>query len=246
MNKKITVITVCYNSEKTIRNTFDSVLNQDEHDFTYIVIDGASTDSTLDIIKEYSEKFNKTKIDFSWISEPDNGIYNAMNKGIMLSTGDYIGILNSDDTYEPYTIRTIYNAIEENPDVDVFHGLMRYWNNEKLVMVHGLSSNELERGMIEHPTCFVKREIYTKHGLFSEKYKYVSDYEFMLRIKYENCHFYLIEQILANYSENGAGNCRTSRIEVIKLKRAYGIYSGPYYVFQLIKNYAHEIFERGR
>ncbi|MDR2407546.1 MAG: glycosyltransferase, partial [Bacteroidales bacterium] len=93
---KISIITVCYNSEKYIRSAIESVLGQTYENIEYILVDGASTDRTLDIIKEYESKFNGR---MCWMSEPDNGIYNAMNKGIAMASGEVVGILNSDDFF---------------------------------------------------------------------------------------------------------------------------------------------------
>lgn len=235
MNDKITIITVCYNSVHTIGKTFESLLHQSDRDFSYIVVDGASNDGTVEKIKEYEKLFRRVGVEFQWTSEPDSGIYNAMNKGIKKAKGDYIGILNSDDTYEYNTIEIIKSYIRKIPTVDVFHGLMRYIDGDSLTMVHGLNSDRLNSGMIEHPTCFVKKEVYDYFGFFSEDYKYVSDYEFMLRLKKAGCKFYLIEEILANYNENGAGNCHESRVEVIKLKREYQIYGKITFLAKLLK-----------
>ena len=127
MNKmKISVITVCYNSEKTIGRTFKFILKQTLPSFEYIVIDGASSDNTVNIIKEYAPKFAERNIEFYWISEKDKGIYDAMNKGIAMAKGDYIGIINSDDHYMPWTLEMVATEGGKHPNIDVFHGLLRH------------------------------------------------------------------------------------------------------------------------
>lgn len=217
----ISVVTVCYNSEKTIKKTIESVLMQDFSDFEYLIIDGKSTDKTCEIIKSFVPKFNARGIELRWISEPDSGIYNAMNKGIRHTTGNYIGLLNSDDTYDQRTLSLIASAISKDPGIDVFHGLLRYLSDGKLTMIRGQSSNRLNEGMFEHPTCFVSRKAYEKFGIFDERYKFVADYELMLRFKNSGAKFKMIERILANFDENGAGNSYYSRRELISLQRRY-------------------------
>lgn len=225
MNKfTFTIITVCRNSQNTIRNTFESILNQESLNdilLEYIVVDGNSSDNTIDIIKEYEGKFSKKGITFLWISEPDQGIYDAMNKGIKKARGSYIGILNSDDTYSANTLKIVQSEIKSGSDADVYHGIMKYYNGKALTMIHASNSNHLNKGMIEHPTCFVKASVYKKYGMFDLQYKYVADYDLMIRLKHNNCKFVLIEKILANYNENGAGNSYASRKELLRLKKYY-------------------------
>lgn len=231
MNEYVfSIITVCRNSQKTIRSTFESVLNQrniDKIPVEYIVIDGKSSDNTVAIIKEYEKKFLTKGIAFIWISEPDHGIYDAMNKGIKKAHGTYIGILNSDDTYSEAAFQFVWSEIESGNNADVYHGIMRYYNGTSLSMIHASSSEHLNKGMIEHPTCFVKADVYKKYGMFDLRYRYVADYDLMIRLKRNNCKFALIEEILANYSENGVGNCYASRKELLKLKKIYKLESLP-------------------
>ena len=113
-NKRISIITATYNSQETIRDTIESVINQKYNNIEYIIIDGASTDSTLDLIRSYEENFKKALIDFRYISEPDNGIYDAMNKGIRMATGEWIGILNSDDWYNDSAVSELVKIQVKN------------------------------------------------------------------------------------------------------------------------------------
>ncbi|KRL42208.1 hypothetical protein FD01_GL001958 [Lacticaseibacillus manihotivorans DSM 13343 = JCM 12514] len=237
----MTIITVSFNSAKTISKTIESVLNQTYTDFEYLIIDGDSTDSTVDIIKQYMGKFEKRGIQFRWISEADTGIYNAMNKGISQARGKYIGILNSDDTYELNALQIVSSQILLHPEVQVFHGLMRYLSNGELTMVHGRSSNRLNIGMIEHPTCFVAKQTYQTFGAFDEKYRFVADYDLLLRLKRNGCKFLLIEEILANFDENGAGNSYQSRVELLELKRRYGLSNGVKILYQRVKILINEL-----
>lgn len=238
------IITVCYNSEKTIHNTFDSLLRQTYKNFEYIVVDGASRDLTLDIIQKYSKLFKKRQITFRWISEKDSGIYNAMNKGIHMAKGCIIGIINSDDTYTEHALQDIYEASISNPDYDIYHGLMRFWSEGALTMIRGLGDNYLSTGMMEHPACFVRYDLYKKIGGFNERYQYVADYEFMLRVKNRNGRFFLVESILSNFDENGAGNSFASRKELIILRREYHLSNNLTLFLQFIKILIREIKER--
>lgn len=233
--KRFSIITVCFNSEKTIKYTFDSLLKQSYKDFEYIIIDGGSNDGTLSIIQEYSNKFKFRNIEFKWISEPDNGIYDAMNKGLKMSQGDIIGIINSDDKYMPWTLEVVNETSLKNPDIDVYHGLLRHVNNGELTRITGTSSNNLYKHMIEHPTCFVKSNVYKNNGGFDLQYLYASDYDFMIRLKINNYKFYLIEQVLAQFSENGAGNSWISIKEAINIKRKYNLISFYKYLYLLVK-----------
>lgn len=241
-----TVITVCRNSQNTIRDTFESVLNQiniDNTSLEYIVIDGNSSDGTVAIIKEYENKFLEKGVAFTWISEPDHGIYDAMNKGINKAQGAYIGILNSDDTYCNSTLHFVQSEIERGSNADVYHGIMRYYNGSSLSMIHASNSEHLNKGMIEHPTCFVKADVYKKYGMFDLQYRYVADYDFMIRLKHNNCKFVIIEEILANYNENGAGNSYESRRELLKLKRRYRLESRPTLIMMGVKYWLRELRE---
>lgn len=238
-NITISVITVCYNSAKTIIKTFDYILAQTLPPTEYIVIDGASKDNTIDIIKDYEKKFQDKGIVFKWKSEPDNGIYYAMNKGIAMAKGDLVGIINSDDHYMKWTIETISKVAENHSDIDVYHGLLRHTTNGILSRITGLPSSQLKNGMFEHPTCFVKRSVYETYGNFNVSYRYVADYELMLRLKRAGCKFFMIEQVLADFDENGAGNSWKSQKEALRLKRDLELISIKTFIFLYIKNRIH-------
>ena len=120
----ITIITATYNSAATVRDTFDSILSQTYSDIEYIVVDGASTDGTVDIIKSYEPRFNGR---MRWINEADKGIYDAMNKGIAMATGDVIGILNSDDFYTSNDVlQTVVNTLQQDTTIDAVYGDVHY------------------------------------------------------------------------------------------------------------------------
>ena len=184
---KVSIITVCYNSGKTIEDTIKSVLKQSYQNIEYIIIDGQSKDNTLQIVNEYKNQISKI------VSEPDKGMYDACNKGIKMASGDIIAILNSDDVYT--NEKVIENVVEkfklDNKDTlyadlkyvaaDDLSNVVRYWK-----------SGLFKRGkflfgwMPPHPTFFVKKEVYQKYGLFNTKFRSAADYELMLRFLFKN------------------------------------------------------------
>jgi glycosyltransferase involved in cell wall biosynthesis len=198
----VSLVTVCYNSEKTIERTIQSVLNQTYPLIQYIIIDGASTDQTMEIINGYRKDFGERLM---VVSEPDNGIYDAMNKGINLCSGEYVGIINSDDWYENDAVEKIVKAFKKQK-CDLVYGAMRYWKDEFLYSIKYISHEFLEENMINHPTCFVKRSLYLRYGGFDTNYKIAADYDLILRFKKREIVFYGLEEILTNFTYGGASN----------------------------------------
>lgn len=177
MNLRVSIITPCFNSENTIRDTIESVLNQTYKNIEYIVVDGLSTDRTPDIVKEYELLFGGR---MRYISENDHGIYNAMNKGIRMSSGQLIGIINSDDYYETDAVETAVNNMC-SARYQVIYGYMGVLKGNILRFIAKENHHNLNNKMIPHPTCFVTRKTYHKYGLFLEWFKVAADYELMLR-----------------------------------------------------------------
>ena len=183
---KISILTATYNSAKTLRDTMESVLRQDYKEYEYIIIDGASRDATLDIVKEYEPKFEGR---LKYTSESDKGIYDAMNKGIKMATGDIIGILNSDDFYtSDDALQRIAEAFEHN-DIDATYGDIHYVNDDDLTkMVRYYSSAVFKRPFMRyglmpaHPSFYCKREVYEKYGSFDTSYRIAADFENLLRL----------------------------------------------------------------
>ncbi|MEY3367609.1 MAG: hypothetical protein RI973_764 [Bacteroidota bacterium] len=186
---KISVITVSYNSSRTIEETINSVLKQQVHrkDLEYIIVDGASKDDTQAIIGKYKDRIDKVLI------EPDYGIYDAMNKGIRLATGDIIGFLNADDCYvgaevlarvvkefKDHNVDSVYGDLcyVSEDDID---NIVRYWRAGKFTQ-----RNFLNGWMPPHPTFFVKRSVLEKHGLFDPTFRFAGDYELILRLLYRH------------------------------------------------------------
>jgi glycosyltransferase involved in cell wall biosynthesis len=179
---KISIITVCYNSEKTIADCIHSIVEQTYPDIEYIIIDGKSSDNTLNIIHLFKNKISKI------ISEKDNGIYDAMNKGLSIATGDIVGILNSDDVYaDNYVVEEVVNVFKNKNTDSVYGDLVYVSANDINKVTRKWRSAAYKDGMFlegwmpPHPTFFVKREMYTKYGQFDTSMKSAADYELMLR-----------------------------------------------------------------
>jgi len=216
-NPLISIITVVYNAVNSLECTIQSVLGQSYPNIEYLIIDGGSTDGSVEIIKKYSNKLTY------WVSEKDHGIYDAMNKGLKLAKGELIGIINSDDWYELDAVEQIVKSYKKNCDTEVFHGLLRFVDhngNFKSIAGHDISF--INTGMIEHPTCFVKSALYQKLGYFDNRYRAAADYDFMNRAVSNKVKFSFINHIIANFSEGGITSSETSAQEELKIKYKYG------------------------
>ena len=194
------IITVCYNSEKTIERTIKSVLFQDFKDYEYIVIDGKSTDNTLKILDKYQSNL-------TYYSEKDGGVYDAMNKGILKAKGHYIAIINSDDWYEKGTFGLIYNEIQKHPNRKIFHGnrLDHYPNGKQ--KVNGFNHSKFLfrnfRMTYNHPSFFVKKEVYD-NNLYDINFPVIADYHFTLKLHMKNPEiFHFIPKTYVNYALGG-------------------------------------------
>ena len=184
---KISIITVCYNAEQTIEDTIKSVLSQDFYNLEYIIVDGASSDTTMDIIAKYKDNIHKI------ISEPDKGIYDAMNKGIQLATGDVIGILNADDFYINDHVVTRVAKEFQRSDVGAVFADLVYVKPENLNKIERRYSSKVFTPvkfaygwMPAHPTFFLQKRYYDQYGLYKTDYKIAADYELLIRMLYLN------------------------------------------------------------
>lgn len=230
---KISVITVCYNSEKTIRKTIESVLSQTYQDFEYILIDGASKDDTVSVIKEYEPKFTGR---MKWVSEPDKGIYDAMNKGIRMATGELIGIINSDDYYEQDALLHMSRAMTDEK-YQILYGFMRTLKNGEEYTISLRSHKALREGMIAHPSCFVSKSVYDDFGSYDTKYISAADYDFMLRMsENKKVHFYPVYHLIANFSAGGMCSTVAAYLDLLKMKRDHGLISEREYRKLLFKD----------
>ncbi|MFZ2189834.1 MAG: glycosyltransferase family 2 protein [Candidatus Magasanikiibacteriota bacterium] len=179
---KLSIITVSYNSAETIEDTIKSVMAQNYSDLEYIIIDGGSKDNTLEVVEKYKDKIAKI------ISEPDKGIYDAMNKGIKMATGGVVGIINSDDFYfNEHIFNDVMNEFEKTGSEAVYGDIVYVDREETKKQVRFWQAGEYREEKLNcgwimpHPAFFVKKEIYNKFGLFNLDFRIAADYELMLR-----------------------------------------------------------------
>lgn len=208
----VSIITVVLNGENFLEQTFQSVFNQTYPNIEYIVIDGQSTDKTIDIIKQHGNK-----IDY-WHSEKDKGLYYAMNKGISLAKGDIIGILNADDYYSTDTVKNVVEAYLKNPS-DILHGDILLITPKQNIRMKPDYDKMFQQPSIFHPTCFVKKSVYATIGAFDTQYKISADYDFLLRCIKNNYVFNYIPQILSHFRPGGMSASCKSNIEGYKIMK---------------------------
>jgi len=220
----VSIITVVYNGEKYLEQTIGSVIGQTYSNIEYIIVDGGSTDGTLNIIKKNESYISK------WVSEPDNGLYDAMNKGIGMANGELIGMINSDDWYELDTVEIIVKLFIKNPEIHIFHA-DRYnvmSNGKKTVRQFNSSLFKFKYyGMTyNHPSMFILKEEYRLHK-YNTTFKSVSDYQFVLETLLRNPNvFYYIEKPLVNYRLDGISSRQgffQGKIETYRARRLAGL-----------------------
>ena len=242
---KFSIITVCYNSEQTIERTIQSVLSQTYNDIEYIVVDGASKDHTLDIIKDYEPRFDGR---MRWVSEHDEGIYDAMNKGIQLSTGVLIGIVNSDDWLEPNALKIVDDCFSKHHQATdgVYCGWINFHYEDGSVQTMKTNhemliswSKKYEMAGIRHPGTFVPKVIYNQYGVFDESIRIMADTDLILRFLFNGVNFYYPEKVVSNMSDGGVSNaqlmkaCRDYKI-ILKKNGVRGLqFYRLYYVWSL-------------
>lgn len=229
---KFSLITVTFNSGQTLRCTLDSVLKQTYKNIEYILVDGLSHDNTIDLIKEYEPLF---KGRMHWISEKDEGLYDAMNKGFSMATGDVIGIINSDDLFaEDTAIEKVINCFETDISIDAVYADLYYVsrNNTDAIVrrwITGKQKSFTKGWHPAHPTFYVKRCIYMKYGLFDLDFKFAADFELMLRfVEKEHISLLyfpepLVRMRLGGTTSRSLNNIRKGNIECFKAFKKNGV-----------------------
>lgn len=206
MKPLVTIVTVCRNSANTIRQTIDSVLRQNYCNIEYIIVDGKSTDATIDILEEY-KRMRPDK--FKFISEIDSGLYFAMNKGIDLATGELIGIINSDDIYCENAISNIVDLwLRDGMPAMVFSStaLMDDSFSKAKSIAHPIINLSKRHIQIPHPSTFVSKVAYNKYGVFNVDYKYASDRELLTRFIYSGASYSVLNSVTAHFRQGGLGS----------------------------------------
>ena len=210
---KYSIITPVYNGENTISRTIESVLDQTYSPYEYFIIDGNSIDNTISIAVTYKQRFEEKNIKYTIISEPDEGIYDAMNKGIKLSRGDYIGIINSDDWYESIALETM-SELYENTHFDMAYADIRMHNGNSIFIKKASNPKIVTSRTWNHPTQFVSREIY-KQKLYQNKTVF-DDLDMLLWIHKHGYKIETVNKILANFMMGGESNNKKTFLDVIE------------------------------
>ena len=251
----ITIVTVCRNSESTIRRALDSLVLQTDQDFNLIVKDGMSGDGTLELIEKYRTFFGER---MEILVGTDSGIYDALNIAIDRVPDGYIGILHSDDTYDECAVENFKKAIKSSAS-DVYYGICRHCNSdgEEQCLLRYSDSYLRTKSLVtlEHPATLVSKECFRLHGGFSRKYRIASDYEFFLRLKYRDCRFLAIDRVIATHWSGGISQAKviSSHIEMVRIKQTYKLMTNIEALLSVcwiagsvaIKKYAIGIFRRG-
>lgn len=233
----VSIVTVVLNGARHLERTIESVLGQGYPRVEYIVIDGGSTDGTVDILKRFERRL-------TWVSRRDGGMYFAMNEGIRRASGDLIGLIHSDDWYEANAIETASTAFEESGREAIVYGLTRYHDEQGMDMILSYDHSRLPRRMINHPSCFVPKKVYDRIGAFDTRYRVAADYEFLLRAFRQGIPFRHVESILANFRHGGYSSRNTSGADALRAQCQHGYITRGQYVVARTKLSAREILAR--
>jgi len=237
----ISVITVSYNARETIADTIESVSSQTYRSVEHIVVDGASTDGTLEVLERFRDKLSKI------VSEPDEGIYAAMNKGLSLATGDVIGTLNSDDVYVDENVLALVAEVFRDDSVDVCYGDIFYVDKGDLNrIVRHWKSEPYRPGLFEqgwmppHPSFFIRRRVLGRVGLFEPRYRFAADFDFMLRalhvqqLRSTYLPRELVTMRVGGWTNNSVRNVIRGNIEAYRSCRKNGLGVSPFFIARKI------------
>ncbi len=248
---KLSVITVCLNSVRTIGHTLESIGRQDFANVEHIVVDGASSDGTVDLVKRSASRLSRL------ISEPDRGLYNAMNKGIRAATGDYVGFLNSDDIYaNPYVLSNVAKALQSG-DWDAAHGDLLYVRDaDPGKVVRYWKSQPYRPGMFEagwhpaHPTLFVRRLLLCRLEGFDTRYRFHADFDLMVRLFIaEKISSIYLPQVLVHMRTGGHTNRSLRNVyrgnrESYAIARRFGVAKSPFWIPRKLAFRVGQFFKR--
>ncbi|MGR9106608.1 MAG: glycosyltransferase family 2 protein [Gammaproteobacteria bacterium] len=243
---KVSIITVCYNSAETLRDTLDSILNQDYRDIEYIVVDGASKDGTLSIIQEYEPLFEGR---MKWLSGADKNMYDAMNKGIRLASGDVVGTLNSNDFYSADAVVSKVVGAFRQEDVELVYGDVHFVKPDDLTRCVRYYSSALFRPallrfgfMPAHPSVYIKRDCFTKFGSYDTDFDIAADFELLARyiLTYKVRYKYLNLDFVTMRTGGKSSNTLVLNKEILEACRRNGIYTN---LLMLYSRYLYKVFE---
>lgn len=233
----VSIITVCYNSAQTVRKAIESVLNQTYPNIEYTIVDGLSTDDTVEVARSYEETFHQKGYTFRIVSEKDKGIYDAMNKGIRMASGELIGMINSDDWYEPIAVETAVAAYQEE-QYDLFYADINLVRSDGAVIV---KRSRLDRFPSSrhwnHPTTFITKKAYDEVGLYRCETVY-DDFDLILRMRRAGKKVSIKNVILANFRTGGVSNAKSIKKCIGRIKARYRYYRNngysPLYIVECV------------
>ncbi len=242
---RFTVVTVCFNAEKVIGKTIESVLEQHYAPYEYLIFDGASTDKTVDIAEGYRERFEKKGIKYAIRSEKDSGIYNAMNKGVKAATGDFISFLNAGDWYQADALWKV-NRFYNEEEFDLTYGGLHYINPDGSVTI---KMSKMDKFPVtsrhwNHPSMFLRREIYQKYG-FDERFKAYADFHLYTKLrKVPGIKIRVIPEIITNFPADGVSTDVKMKKVLARGREKYRIYrDNGYGVIYWLESYGWEILK---
>ena len=232
----VTVVTVAYNSEKTIGNTITSVLQQTVLPNEYIIVDGKSTDKTVEIAKSFELLFYEQGVNYIVISECDEGIYDAMNKGLRIAKGELVGEINSDDQYVNTTIELVKNEYHKNSFDYCYGEMLVVINNGQKILKKAKNMNKIVSSRYwSHPTAFVKRSV-LNNKYYNLKYPLYADFEMFLRLKKNNSHIVVINRPMAIFNFGGASTKPRISEAIQRAQERYTVYKdsgySKFYIFE--------------
>lgn len=218
---KVSIITIALNSEKTIARTIESVLAQTYGDIQYLIIDGRSADGTVETAESYKERFREKGMEYMIVSEPDDGMYDAMNKGIRMADGELIGIINSDDWYEPCAVECAVRNYERTR-YDLFYADLRIVGEKGSFIKKAKNGRLVTSRYWNHPTTFIPARIYEKYRYKNENIH--DDWDLILQIRKNGEKVCVENTTLANFTRNGVSHEKSLRKAMERARIKYGIY----------------------
>lgn len=239
---KFTVITVALNTEKVIEKTIQSVLEQTVSPYEYLIVDGLSTDKTVEIAEKYYDDFAKKSIKYTVISEKDKGIFNAMNKSIKLASGDFISFLNAGDWYEVDALEKIQSFYDEE-SFDLTYGSInyRFLDGRTVIKKSRLDHFPVSTRHWNHPSMFLKREIYLKYG-FQEDFMCCGDFDLFLKLRKDGIKIRVIDKVITNYVTDGLSTNPDIKLAIHRASEKYRSYrANGYSIIYLLEAYGWEL-----
>ena len=233
----VSIVTVCYNSANSINKAIESVLNQTYPNIEYIIVDGLSKDNTVEIARSYEERFRQKGYTYKIICEKDSGIYDAMNKGIRAASGKLVGMINSDDWYEPIAVETAANAYLKDPYDYFYADLNLVKDDGSIIVKHSKKDRFPSTRHWNHPTTFITKKTYNEMGLYRCQTMY-DDFDLILRLRRAGKKVCIQNTVLANFRTGGVSTEKSLKKCLDRCRYRYTVYRNnrysPLYIFECV------------